>query len=57
MDRNQAFVFEHVEFEISFRHPGGNVKQAVGHMRLELEEMCSLERDVGVTSVTKAMRL
>lgn len=30
MDGNQEFGFKHVEFEISFTHPGENVKLAAG---------------------------
>lgn len=34
MGRSQEFGFKHVEFEIAFGHPGGNVRQAVGHTGL-----------------------
>lgn len=53
LDRNQEVGFKYFEFEISCRHPGGNVKQAVGHMSLGLEETLRLKVEMWESSVYK----
>lgn len=56
MDRNQEVGFKHVESEITFRHPGGNVKQAVGRIHLELEEVSKLKTEMGVISLPGGLK-
>ena len=56
VDRNQEVGFKQVESEATFRHPGGNVKQAVGRISLELEEASRLKREMGVISVQVGLK-
>lgn len=50
-DGNQKFGFKYAEFEISFSYLGAQVKQAVGHMTLDLEEMSGLKTEMWESSV------
>lgn len=43
----QGRIRSSLEFEVSVRHPNGDIKQAVGYMGLEFKERSELEISIG----------